>query len=45
MQCVGVSYIINMLLHKTIIPLQIWDETFQRVTNEQEIYEGECFDT
>lgn len=33
----------NILFHDnqlTTFSSQIWDETFQRVTNEQEIYEG-----
>lgn len=37
LQCIDILFHENQL---TPFSSQIWDETFQRVTNEQEIYEG-----
>lgn len=34
-----------MSFHEFQLFPQVWDETFQRVTNEQEIYEGDHFKT
>lgn len=35
-----VLVLVALLFNEIIFSSQVWDETFQRVTNEQEIYEG-----